>query len=245
MMRVSYVVRGGSAPCSRKFRSRSVASGRKSNTRATRCCAVLTDIGLVPAASRVPLRSSRDTASCRCNLERKTPVLIQVARSSTRCFSTAKAFSCPKNLENFKALDIYALASFGNYFSSKVWEICEEDNIRGSINYSHMPAIHSQSVAATDSTIKGEMFRPPVNRAMRSLDRAFFQKRIPICAARVMDNKMISRYRLELQRSQDMLKLDRIATVRPDPVPENSGGKCLLLKPGIQQQGGLLTEGCQ
>ena len=85
----------------------------------------------------------------------------------------------------------------------------------------------------------GEMFRPPINRAMRSLDRAFFQKRIPICAARVLDNKTISKCRSELQNSQDILRLERIANVRPDPAEGTVGRKCLLLKPDVREQGKL------
>ena len=83
----------------------------------------------------------------------------------------------------------------------------------------------------------GDMFRPPACRAMRPLDRAFFQKRIPICAARVLDNKSISRCRSELLRSQDLLKVDRVSNVRADPFEGVSGRRCLLLKPEIKEQG--------
>ncbi|KAF2238087.1 hypothetical protein EV356DRAFT_441077 [Viridothelium virens] len=89
---------------------------------------------------------------------------------------------------------------------------------------------------ADDAESLDKMFRPPINRAMRSLDRAFFHKRIPICAARVLDNKTISKCLSDLQASRDILKLDRIANVRPDPVEGSPGRRCLLLKPEIQEQ---------
>ncbi|MCJ1368454.1 tRNA(m(1)G37)methyltransferase [Acarospora aff. strigata] len=77
-----------------------------------------------------------------------------------------------------------------------------------------------------------DMFRPPVNRAMRVLDRSFFKKRIPLAAARVLDNTKISKCRKELERSKELLRLERIAVVRPDPEegPRASGRKCLLLQ---------------
>ncbi|KAI5212504.1 hypothetical protein E4T38_00512 [Aureobasidium subglaciale] len=73
-----------------------------------------------------------------------------------------------------------------------------------------------------------DMFRPPVNRAMRVLDRSFFQKKIPISAARVVDNKTISKCRAELFRSKDALLLERYQIVRPDPVESEAkvGKKC-------------------
>ncbi|KAI9838647.1 MAG: hypothetical protein M1819_004961 [Sarea resinae] len=55
-----------------------------------------------------------------------------------------------------------------------------------------------------------DMFRPPVNRAMRVLDRSFFKKRVPLSAARIPDNKKISKIRTELDRSQDLLRQPRI-----------------------------------
>ncbi|KAK5167861.1 hypothetical protein LTR04_007151 [Oleoguttula sp. CCFEE 6159] len=86
------------------------------------------------------------------------------------------------------------------------------------------------------------MFRPPINRAMRTLDRSFFKQRIPISAARIYDNKNISKYRAALEKSKDVLEVERIITIRPDPVAAyaNNNGKCLLLKPEIKHDGGYL-----
>ncbi|KEQ80803.1 hypothetical protein M438DRAFT_280849 [Aureobasidium pullulans EXF-150] len=84
-----------------------------------------------------------------------------------------------------------------------------------------------------------EMFRPPVNRAMRVLDRSFFQKKIPVSAARVVDNKTISKCRSELFRSKDALLLERYQIVRPDPTETDAkaGKKCILLRPQVDDKG--------
>ncbi|MCJ1257457.1 tRNA(m(1)G37)methyltransferase [Lignoscripta atroalba] len=78
------------------------------------------------------------------------------------------------------------------------------------------------------------MFRPPVDRAMRVLDRSFFRKSVPLAAARVLDNKHISRCRANL--GHDLLRLDRMASVRPDPEESDlkKGRKSLLLRPDIR-----------
>ena len=86
-----------------------------------------------------------------------------------------------------------------------------------------------------NESLESAMFRPPVNRAMRALDRSFFQKIIPLSAARIRDNKQISKYRTEL--GHDLLKLDRMQAVRSI---KDSGGheaKALLLRPGVQPEG--------
>ncbi|KAK6434348.1 tRNA(m(1)G37)methyltransferase [Oleoguttula sp. CCFEE 5521] len=79
-----------------------------------------------------------------------------------------------------------------------------------------------------------EMFRAPVNRSMRTLDRNFFRKILPLQAARVFENKNISKVRSELERSKDALHQDRLGSVFPDPDAERakSGTKCVLLRPG-------------
>ena len=79
------------------------------------------------------------------------------------------------------------------------------------------------------------MFRPPVNRAMRVLDRSFFQKSIPISVARIRDNKQISKCRAEL--GHDTLRLDRLQTVRSIRDSEGQESKAILLKPEVKQDG--------
>ncbi|PSK42218.1 hypothetical protein B9Z65_4132 [Elsinoe australis] len=82
-----------------------------------------------------------------------------------------------------------------------------------------------------------EMFRPPVNRAMKTLDRTFFHKHIPISAARVLSNSNISNIRSQLDRSKDSLTLSRYQNVKPDPSPEGAGKRCVLLRPQVNDQG--------
>ena len=82
-----------------------------------------------------------------------------------------------------------------------------------------------------------EMFRPPVNRSMRLLDRTFFQKRVPLAAATVLDKKQISPYRSSLH--DDLLHLGGTPNVVSDPRAGNSenGLKALLLKPEVRHDG--------
>ncbi len=80
-----------------------------------------------------------------------------------------------------------------------------------------------------------EMFRPPIARGMKVLDRAFFKKTLPLTAARVFERKDISKVRSELERSRDALHQDRLGSVYSDPDPERAqrGQKCVLLRPEV------------
>ncbi|EGP92154.1 uncharacterized protein MYCGRDRAFT_35337 [Zymoseptoria tritici IPO323] len=82
-----------------------------------------------------------------------------------------------------------------------------------------------------------DMWRPPVNRLMRTLDRSFFQRKIDLKAARVFDNKNISRIRTALERSKDALSRDRLGSVHPDPDAELAAGgrRCILLRPEVNR----------
>jgi tRNA (guanine37-N1)-methyltransferase len=86
-----------------------------------------------------------------------------------------------------------------------------------------------------------DMLRPPVNRAMRTLDRAFFKKALPVAAARIFNNQHISQCRMELQKSKDLLAMDRLSPIISDPESgsEKAGMKCLLLHMGIKHDGML------
>ncbi|KAL5360045.1 Met-10+ like-protein-domain-containing protein [Aspergillus floccosus] len=77
------------------------------------------------------------------------------------------------------------------------------------------------------------MFRPPVNRAMRVLDRSFFKKTVPLSAATIFKNSDISRVRGELQKSRDLLNLPRLSSIR-EVKTEDAVRKCLLLKEGVK-----------
>jgi len=47
---------------------------------------------------------------------------------------------------------------------------------------------------------------------------------------------MISSCRKDLEKSKDLLRLERMQAIRPDP-EEGNGRKCLLLKPEIKRNG--------
>ena len=88
---------------------------------------------------------------------------------------------------------------------------------------------------STASSVPIEMFRPPVNRAMRVLDRAFFQKKVPLSAARVLNKKEIAKLRSELGR--DVLRLDRFQCVQSIQGSKGEEHKALLLNPQIKPDG--------
>ncbi|KAK4560819.1 tRNA(m(1)G37)methyltransferase [Recurvomyces mirabilis] len=81
-----------------------------------------------------------------------------------------------------------------------------------------------------------DMFRAPIHRGMRTLDRNAFRKTVPLKAARIFDNKNIFKVRSELERSKDALQQDRMGSVHPDPDPELAkiGKKCILLRPEMR-----------
>ena len=81
-----------------------------------------------------------------------------------------------------------------------------------------------------------EMFLPPVNRAMRTLDRSFFRKTIPISAARVFKTSDISKVRGELYKSKDILSLPRLNIVR-DISDQGVTAKALLLREDLRHDG--------
>ena len=82
-----------------------------------------------------------------------------------------------------------------------------------------------------------EMFRPPINRSMRVLDRSFFRKKVPLAAARVFDQRNIPLLRTELK--SDVLQVERIPTVTVDPRAQDkkTAAKSVLLRPEIRPDG--------
>lgn len=88
-----------------------------------------------------------------------------------------------------------------------------------------------KSVPAPDN----EMFRPPINRAMRVLDRSFFRKKIPTVAAVIQDPKQISLFKSSLQR--DTLHIDRLQAIRSllDAHGRPTGKKALMLRLSIKK----------
>ncbi|OOG00141.1 hypothetical protein ASPCADRAFT_204026 [Aspergillus carbonarius ITEM 5010] len=77
------------------------------------------------------------------------------------------------------------------------------------------------------------MFRPPVNRAMRVLDRSFFNKTVPVSAAAIFKISDISNVRKELTKSRDLLQLPRLGCIREIKV-DDLMHKCLLLKEEVK-----------
>jgi hypothetical protein len=102
------------------------------------------------------------------------------------------------------------------------------------------PADNTQDSQSSLGSEAMALFRPPIHRSAAAvLDRALFSKTIPLAAARIADNKHISRYRTQLDKSRDLLHLERQLSVRPDPEPTlaSKGGKCLLLQPEVKVDG--------
>lgn len=88
---------------------------------------------------------------------------------------------------------------------------------------------------AMNSAELPELFRPPVNRSMRVLDRSFFRKTLPITAASVFDDRNLSLIRAKVHSAGNLLGVVSIKVIVPDEtVP---GRKCLLLRPGIVATG--------
>lgn len=80
-----------------------------------------------------------------------------------------------------------------------------------------------------------EMIRPPILRALGTLDRSLFEKSIPLAAAKVRDRKAITQLRHDLQK--DTLKLERLQSVHSIREPSGEMGKVLLLMPKMKPDG--------
>lgn len=78
-----------------------------------------------------------------------------------------------------------------------------------------------------------DMFRPPVNRAMRTLDRSFFRKTVPLAAARVFKTSDISNVRKELSKG-DLLVVPRVNCIREVKEQDGRVLKALLLKENVK-----------
>lgn len=99
---------------------------------------------------------------------------------------------------------------------------------------------NSNLVAPSDEM---SLFRPPIVRSTTAiLDRSLFSKTVPISAARIANNKNMSRYRGILQKSKELLQLERLSNITPDPdaALAAKGGKCMLLQPSIKHQGRIV-----
>lgn len=79
------------------------------------------------------------------------------------------------------------------------------------------------------------VLRPPVLRPSTALNKAAFTKTVNLAAASVRDNKNIGKIRQALTKSSDILPLERLSVIVPDPDASlvAKGCKALLLKPTI------------
>lgn len=96
----------------------------------------------------------------------------------------------------------------------------------------------SSSASPGDNDLPA-MFRPPVNRAMRVLDRSFFRKTVPISAAAIYKASDISNVRRVLLKNNDMLSLPRASSIREVRDQEDSSvvRKGILLREDIKHDG--------
>ncbi|KGO44047.1 tRNA transferase Trm5/Tyw2 [Penicillium expansum] len=78
------------------------------------------------------------------------------------------------------------------------------------------------------------MFRPPVNRAMRTLDRSFFRRSVPLSVARVFKTSDISNVRKDLIKSRDILLLPRISPIREVKDQDGKVWKAMLLREDLK-----------
>jgi tRNA (guanine37-N1)-methyltransferase len=84
------------------------------------------------------------------------------------------------------------------------------------------------------------LFRPPIVRSAGALlDRALFSKTVRTAAARVTDLKHIHRYQVQFEKSKEILQVERVKHVQPDPnqAVAAQGVKCILLKPEVKPEG--------
>ena len=80
------------------------------------------------------------------------------------------------------------------------------------------------------------LFLPPINRAMRELDRSFFQKTIPLTAAHVLDGRDIPKVMKEC--AKDLLRVPRVRSVINERDDAGGWRKLLLMKPEVKHDGG-------
>lgn len=86
------------------------------------------------------------------------------------------------------------------------------------------------------------LFKPPAAaRAAKTLDRALFSRTLPTVAASVRENKLISKYRMELGKTREVLLVEKFDPIAADPdeALAAQGKKCLILRPDLKISGML------
>ncbi|KAG9255043.1 Met-10+ like-protein-domain-containing protein [Emericellopsis atlantica] len=86
------------------------------------------------------------------------------------------------------------------------------------------------------STVDPNMFRVPAARALTVLDRSLFHTTLPVAAALVNDSRQLSRLRKDLDKTREILNVDKVKPVvsHPDPEKAKGGLKALLLQPDVK-----------
>lgn len=88
------------------------------------------------------------------------------------------------------------------------------------------------------------LFRAPAAaRAAKTLDRALFAHVVPAAAVSVRENKLLSKYRKQLEATKELFILQNFQQVAPDPDPALAAkdNKCLVLKTSVKPQGRELS----
>lgn len=83
------------------------------------------------------------------------------------------------------------------------------------------------------------IFRAPAARAAKTLDRSLFANTLKASAVSIAENRLISKYRKELEKTNEMLFLDKFSPIVSDPDPSLAaqGKKCLVLSPQVKPAG--------
>jgi tRNA (guanine37-N1)-methyltransferase len=92
--------------------------------------------------------------------------------------------------------------------------------------------------------VDGDMivFRCPIVRTGTAvLNRALFNKSVPIAAAALRDNRLINKYRKPFEAGKEILHADKLSPIasHPDKELAKQGRKCLLLNPSVKPEGSI------
>ncbi|ROW14712.1 hypothetical protein VPNG_03767 [Cytospora leucostoma] len=97
---------------------------------------------------------------------------------------------------------------------------------------------NSEGADKQQEDIMMSLVRPPRMQPSTTLNKALFSMTVNLAAASVRDNKNLSKLRNNLAKSGDILPLERISAIIPDPDADLAakGRKCLLLNPRISSK---------
>lgn len=80
---------------------------------------------------------------------------------------------------------------------------------------------------------------PAAARALKTLDRSLYTRMIPTSVACVRENRNISKYRKMLQKTNEILQLEKVDCIiaDPDAALAAQGRKCIILTPEFKGSG--------